>query len=192
MISLWDCLNIPTFHKFSFFQQQLFKNEVFFCHFYLIKSHIYLEKALKSLKNHKARDIHGHVYEIFKFGGKDLKASLLTLFNLIKQKHIYPSISCKSTIMSIWNRKSSQRDLENDWGIFNFPKIRSILDKIIYNDIYCEVDKNMKIQNLKIRNMKIRNLKMQEVIHRYIPMNIKYLIGIYLWIKNTSKVYTYE
>ena len=43
-----------------------------------------LEKSLKSLKNNKARDAHGHIYEIFKFGGNDLKHSLLKMFNKIK------------------------------------------------------------------------------------------------------------
>ena len=32
-----------------------------------------LEKLLKSFRNNKARDAHGHIYEIFKCGGKDLK-----------------------------------------------------------------------------------------------------------------------
>ena len=32
-----------------------------------------LEKTLKTLKNHKARDEYGHTYEIFKYGGISLK-----------------------------------------------------------------------------------------------------------------------
>ena len=31
-----------------------------------------LDKVLKSLKNGKARDPHGHIYELFKYAGKDL------------------------------------------------------------------------------------------------------------------------
>ena len=38
-----------------------------------------LEKALKSFKKHKARNIHGHTYEIFMFSGQDLKLSLLKM-----------------------------------------------------------------------------------------------------------------
>ena len=90
-----------------------------------------LEKALNSFKNHKARDINGHTYEIFKFGVKDLKELLLQLFNKVKKSQTYPSIFCFSTITSIWKRKGSQRDLENDRGIFNVTKIRSILDRMI-------------------------------------------------------------
>ena len=35
-----------------------------------------LEKVLKSLKNGKSRDPHGHIYEIYKYAGKNLKISL--------------------------------------------------------------------------------------------------------------------
>ena len=38
-----------------------------------------LDKALKALKNNKARDAHGHIYLIFKYGGRDLKNSLLKM-----------------------------------------------------------------------------------------------------------------
>ena len=73
-----------------------------------------LEAALKTLKNHKARDTHGHTYELFKNGGKALKESLLRLFNRTKNSKTYPSIFSFSTITSIWKRKGSQRDLENN------------------------------------------------------------------------------
>ena len=38
-----------------------------------------LDKTLKTLKNKKARDAHGHTYEIFKYGGADLKKSILQM-----------------------------------------------------------------------------------------------------------------
>ena len=44
-----------------------------------------LNNALKSFKNNKAHDEHGHVYELFKHGGNDLKLSLLKLINLVSQ-----------------------------------------------------------------------------------------------------------
>ena len=44
-----------------------------------------LEEVLKTLKSNKARDAHGHVYEIFKFGGDYLKDSLLKMLNNIKR-----------------------------------------------------------------------------------------------------------
>ena len=96
-----------------------------------------LEKALKSLKNNKARDVHGLTYELFKYGGRDLKLSLLQLFNKIKRSQIYPSICQVSNITSFWKKKGDRSDIDNDRGVFNVTKIRSILDKMIYNnDIY--------------------------------------------------------
>ena len=102
-----------------------------------------LEVALKSLKNNKARDIWGHTYELFKYGDRDLKLSLLNLFNQVRKKQTFPSIFTSSTITSIWKKKGSQTELDNDRGIFYVTKIRSILDQLIYNKIYSIVDNTM-------------------------------------------------
>ena len=53
----------------------------------------HLERAIKSLKNGKARDPNGLVNEMFKEGvaGKDFKLSLLLLLNGIK-KTLYSKI----------------------------------------------------------------------------------------------------
>ena len=40
-----------------------------------------LEKVLKNLKDSKARDAHGHVYELFKFGGKNLNYRFILTFS---------------------------------------------------------------------------------------------------------------
>ena len=57
----------------------------------------------------------------------------------------------------IWKKKGDQADLNNDRGIFNVVKIRSILDKLIYNDIYNLVDKSMSSSNIGAR--KNRNIR---------------------------------
>ena len=116
-----------------------------------------LDVALKSMKNNKARDLYEHTYELFKYGGKDLKISLLALFNRVKRTQTYPSIFQSSSITSIWKKKGDQADLNNDRGIFNVVKIRSILDKLIYNDIYNLVDKSMSSSNIGAR--KNRNIR---------------------------------
>ena len=116
-----------------------------------------LDKVLKSLKNDKAKDAHGHVYELFKYGGKDLKYSLLVLFNLIKKKQVYPSILQPSNISSFYKKKGDKSDLNNDRGVFNVVKVRSILDKLIYNDIYEKVDNSMSCSNIGAR--KQRNIR---------------------------------
>ena len=78
-----------------------------------------LEKVLKNLKNNKARDAHGHVYEIYKYAGYDLKASLLRMFNLIKKKQIYPTIFQLSNISSFYKKSGDKSDLNNEKGVFN-------------------------------------------------------------------------
>ena len=93
-----------------------------------------LDKVLKSLKNGKARDPHGHIYELFKYAGKDLKYSLLKFYNLVKKKQIYPGILQPSNISSFYKLKGQRSDLNNDRGVFNVVKLRSILNKLIYND----------------------------------------------------------
>ena len=116
-----------------------------------------LDKTLKTLKNNKARDEYQHTYELFKYGGHSLKLSLLRFFNTVKTKQEYPSILQISNITSIWKRKGKKSDLENERGIFNVPKIRSILDKMIYNDIYETIDTNMSSSNIGAR--KNRNIR---------------------------------
>ena len=79
------------------------------------------------------------------------------MFNRIKKSQIYPSIFQPSTITSIWKRKGEQSNLDNDRGIFNVTKIRSILDKLLYNDIYDTVDSTMSSSNIGAR--KSRNIR---------------------------------
>ena len=113
-----------------------------------------LDKVLKSLKNGKARDPHGHIYELFKYAGKDLKYSLLKFYNLVKKKQIYPGILQPSNISSFYKLKGQRSDLNNDRGVFNVEKVRSILDKLIYNDKYEMVDQSMSCSNLGARRNK--------------------------------------
>ena len=108
----------------------------------------HLDAALKTFKNNKARDNHGHVYELFKFGGRSLKVSILKLFNIIKKQQVFPDILQISNISSFYKNKGPKNDLDNDRGVFNVIKLRSILDKLIYNDIYETVDGNMSLSNI--------------------------------------------
>ena len=131
-----------------------------------------LEKALRSFKNNKSRDELGHTYELFKYGGIELKMSLLRLLNKVKRTQIYPTIFRSSNISSIWKKKGEKSDLDNDRGIFCVNKIRSILDKLIYNDVYERIDNSMSCSNnggRKNRNIRehlfIVNGIMNDVIH---------------------------
>ena len=116
-----------------------------------------LDKTLKTLKNKKARDAHGHIYEIFKYGGADLKKSILHMFNRIKDCKEYPDILKLSNITSLYKKKGERSSFDNDRGIFNTVKIRSILDKMIYNDYYDIIDSSMSSSNIGAR--KNRNIR---------------------------------
>ena len=92
-----------------------------------------------------------------KFGGRDLKLSMLKMFNLTKGLNIYPSILQPSNISSIYKNKGRKDDLTSDRGVFNVVKLRSILDKLSYNDNYTTIDQSMSCSNIGAR--KNRNIR---------------------------------
>ena len=115
-----------------------------------------LTKVLKNLKNNKARDAHGHIYELFKYGGKSLRHFILKMFNLTKKLQVYPDIFQPSNISSLYKNKGMKNDLNSDRGVFNVVKLRSILDRLSYNDNYEIIDQNMSFSNIGAR--KNRNI----------------------------------
>ena len=103
-----------------------------------------LETALKGLKTNKSRDNEGYVNEIFKPGviGTDLKLSMLTMFNELKLYKMIPKFMRMPNITTV-PKKGSLTLLDNERGIFCVDKVRSILMRMIYNDEYPIIDKNM-------------------------------------------------
>ena len=77
-----------------------------------------------------------------------MKISFLKLCNLVKKKQIYPDIFQPSNISSIYKKKGEKSDLNNDRGIFNVVKIRSILEKLVYNEKYEAVEASMSSSNI--------------------------------------------
>ena len=119
-----------------------------------------LEKATKKLKNNKSRDPHGWVNEIFKDGvaGKNLKLSLLKLFNKIKDSGHIPEFMQSADVTTIYKGKGDKSNLENDRGIFIVTILRSILMKLIYHDEYEGIDSSMSDSQVGARKAKnIRN-----------------------------------
>ena len=86
-----------------------------------------------------------------------MKSSLLDLFNLVKKKQIYADIFLPSNISSFYKSKGSKDDLNNDRGVFNVVKIRTILDKLLLKDKYDIIDKSMSCSNIGAR--KGRNIR---------------------------------
>ena len=109
-----------------------------------------LVKVLKSLKNNKSADHFGMVYELFKPGliGKDLLKSLLILCNEIKNQQKIPKFLKYTDITSFYKSKGDRRSLENDRGVFSAMKVRSVIDRLAYNDYYQIVDQKMSDSNV--------------------------------------------
>ena len=83
---------------------------------------------------------------------------MLRMFNMIKRKQICPRIFQSANISSFYKKKGDKSDLNNDRGVFNVVKIRSILDKLVYSDIYGIVDASMSASNIGARrNRNIRD-----------------------------------
>ena len=118
-----------------------------------------LRTAIKLLKNNKSRDPSGLLNELFKFPviGRDLEAAILNLVNGIKSKHFIPPTVQKSNITTIYKSSGSRHDLESDRGIFSLSVYRKIIDKLIYQEKYPLIDKNMSNSNIGAR--KKRNIK---------------------------------
>ena len=118
-----------------------------------------LEAVLKSLKNNKSMDPNGMVNEVFKNGyiGSDLQEALLTMFNEVKSRHFIPNFMLLQNITTIFKSKGSRLDMNSDRGIFLLTIMKKILDKLIYNDKYNDIDQNMSDSNIGAR--KKRNAK---------------------------------
>ena len=78
---------------------------------------------------------------------------MLKLMNLIKKKQQYPTILEKCNITSIYKKKS-RRDFENYRGVFRVQVLRSILDRLTYNDSYYTIDSNLTDGNVGARKQR--------------------------------------
>ena len=109
-----------------------------------------LLKVLKSLKRNKSADSQGLIYELFRpeIVGKELLQSLLILCNNVKSQLLVPSFLTFTDITSIYKQKGERCDLDNERGIFGVSKIRSIIDKLVYQDSYENIDSAMSDSNV--------------------------------------------
>ena len=74
--------------------------------------------------------------------GQDLLEAVLRLLNLIKEKQRFPEALQKCNITTI-HKKKARNNFEIYRGIFRISVIRSILDRLIYEDAYEIVDNNL-------------------------------------------------
>ena len=118
-----------------------------------------LEVVLNYLKKNKSRDPHGYSNDIFKsdVAGDDFKEAILILMNRIKKEQIFPDVLEDCDISSIFKNKGSRNCFGNYRGIFRVPILRTILDRLIYNDEYQNIDENLTDCNVGAR--KNRNIR---------------------------------
>ena len=112
-----------------------------------------LNNALKQLKNNKSRDPLGYSNELFKpeNAGQDLKLAVLKMSNKIKKNQKFPESLNHCNISSLYKNKGSRKIFNNYRGIFRVTVIRSIIDKLIYNDEYLTIDENLTDSNVGAR-----------------------------------------
>ena len=125
------------------------------------------------MKKNKARDPWGMKNELFRpeNAGEDLINSLLKLMNGIKSNLIIPEFLIYGNITSLYKLKGSRQDLENDRGIFNLVIIGAILDKLIYQDTFQDIDSMMSDSNVGAR--KKRNIRDHLFVVNGIINNVK-------------------
>ena len=113
------------------------------------------------MKTGKARDRDDFIYELFKpdLAGEDMMLSLNHMFNGIKSNLLIPDFLHKMAITSLFKNKGSKSDFSNQRGVFNVSKVRSILDKTLYDDVYPEIDSKLSCSNIGGR--KGRNIRDQ-------------------------------
>ena len=126
-----------------------------------------LEVVLKQLKNKKARDPLGISNELFKpeNAGEDLKIALLKMSNKIKTQQVVSKAFGMCNITSLYKNKGSQKDYNNYRGIFRVTAIRSIIDKLIYNDEY-EKSQHITSSILPAKSESVNQCEMDNKVER--------------------------
>ena len=67
--------------------------------------------------------------------------------NLIKDKQQFPEALTKCNITSL-HKKKARNDFDNYRGVFRITVIRSIIDRLIYNDMYEVIDASLTDANV--------------------------------------------
>ena len=118
-----------------------------------------IKNTCKKLKRRKARDRDDLIFELFRpeLAGNDLMTSMTKMFNEIKRTLKIPPFLQKVTITSLYKNKGLKNNFANQRGVFNVSKVRSILDKVLYEDVYTTIDEELSQSNIGGR--KGRNIR---------------------------------
>ena len=157
-----------------------------------------LNCVLRQLKDNKSRDPLGLANELFKpkNAGSDLKIAVLKLMNQMKTQQVFPEPLKLSNISSLYKNKGSRKDFDNYRGIFRVTILRSILDKLIYNDEYANIDEHLTDSNVgarRGRNIRDNIFVINAILNQIKKQKLKDIdIGIYDAEKCFDKLWTKE
>ena len=116
--------------------------------------------------------------------------------NQIKSTQVFPDVLKYCNITSLYKSKGSRKEFSNDRGIFRVTVLRSILDKLIYNDEYPGIDDHMSDSNVgarKKRNIRDNIFVINAVLNRASKRRLKDIdIGIYDAEKCCDKLWAQE
>ena len=82
--------------------------------------------------------------------GEDLQLAVLKLLNKIKDKQQFPEALTRCNITSL-HKKKARNDFENYRGVFRITVLRSILDRLMYNESYDIIDGSLTDANVGAR-----------------------------------------
>ena len=116
-------------------------------------------KVLKNLKSKVSRDPLGYANGLFnpKVAGEDMIKAITKLVNRIKTDQIFPKCLQQCNISSIWKRKGAINSFDNYRGVFRVSVFRNVLDRLIYDDEYHNVDS--KLTDCNVGSRKLRNIR---------------------------------
>ena len=144
-----------------------------------------LEEVLKQLKLNKSRDPMGLSNKLFKpqNAGSDWKEVILCLIDQIKTQQVFPTPLQQCNITSLYKNKGKRHDFNNYRGIFRVKKKRSILDKLIYNDEYLNIDKHLTDSNVRARrgrNIRDNIFVLSAIQNQIVKKKLKAIdVGVY-------------
>ena len=118
-----------------------------------------VKKICKKLKAGKSRERDDIIFELFKpdFARENLFESLKLMFNGLRRNLSIPDFLQNVSITSLYKNKGRKNKFSNQRGIFNVSKVRSILDKTVYEDVYPIIENELSYSNIGGR--KGRNIR---------------------------------
>ena len=116
--------------------------------------------------------------------------------NQIKSTQVFPEVLKYCNITSLYKSKGSRKEFCNYRGIFRVTVLRSILDKLIYNDEYPGIDKHLTDSNVgarKNKNIQDNFFVINAVLNNASKRKLKNIdIGIYDAEKCFDKLWAQE